>query len=143
MSALHHEVTPTFNKAIYDSLLEVGPPLKDISHEVPPPAAAAQEVAWYLSKLDDTRTVASVRPELLVMLKKHGLSSEDPGFQQALEPLDHLTARDAVDDIAAAISVLVPGQAAQQPSSPQPAPKPRPVRQTNLRRQPQPITNPL
>ena len=136
MSDLNHEVTPMFNKAIYDSLLEVGTGWPEHKPRVSPGDRAQQEVAWYLSQLDDTRTVNSVRPELLVMLKKYELSSEDPNFQQALDPIDHLSARAAVDKIVAAVSVLTQQPAAQQPTS-------TPIKRTNLRSLPQPITNPM
>ena len=121
MSSLHHEVTPTFNKAIYDCLFEVekpgtGFPVRNPTNS--PGYLAQQEVAEYLSQLADTGDyiVNDIRGPLLEILGRHGLSSEDPGFQDFITQNLKRPVSDATEDIVAAVSALANPQA--DPDSP-------------------------
>jgi len=136
MSSLHHEVTPTFNKAIYDSLLEVGTDLrqKPWSHEVdfkdPDPGIETEVGALFNNPTISWHDILQQLPEILQRYKKytedimntiHDLAAKSP------QP------KDVFDDV---MNVIDNQSSTQQPAS-------TAIRRTNLRSLPQPITKPL
>lgn len=139
MSALHHEVTPTFNKAIYDSLLEVGTDLRQRpwSHEVdfkdPDPGIETEVGALFNNPTISWHDILQQLPEILQRYEKytedimntiHGLAAKS---QQP---------KDVFDNVMNVINNQSSKPAAQQQTS-------TPIKRTNLRSLPQPITKPF
>ena len=99
MSALHHEVTPTFNNMIYDSL--------QVLREFQGNERIRQELETFLSDPQIVnQTVSDIYPQLYEVLSRH-MSVENSNLPEALEPHMLKTVKEAYHDIIGAVEAVL------------------------------------